>query len=151
MSWNVATWVVTAGTSAASRNPAITRRRKRNRKRSIAYAVIEPMMTVPVIEMARMMAVLVNARSMCPWSKATLKLRKFSQLCGRASGPPLVDSRSVLNAVMKATPSGSRVIAAAATSETYFATVALRAPMLLIPAPPRRPARASVVPRSPAG
>jgi hypothetical protein len=38
----------------------------RNRNRSTAYAVIEPMSTVPVIGKSRMNAVLANAESILP-------------------------------------------------------------------------------------
>ncbi len=39
---------------------------RRKSKRSMAYAVIEPISTVPVIENSRMNAVFPNARSMWP-------------------------------------------------------------------------------------
>ena len=70
--WKVATWVVTPGTSVATRNRATTSFRKRKVKRSIAYAAIEPMMTVPVMAKSRMNAVFPNAASIWPsWNAVT--------------------------------------------------------------------------------
>ncbi len=49
----VATWVVTLGTSEPIRNSAVTSRRSRKWKRSMAYAAIDPISTVPAIEKTR--------------------------------------------------------------------------------------------------
>ena len=63
--WNVATWVVTRDERGEKEQdqhePA-----DRKRKRSMAYAVIEPMMTVPVTETDQMIAVLTNAAAISP-------------------------------------------------------------------------------------
>lgn len=70
MTWKVATCVVTPGTRVAIRKRAMTSFLKRKSKRSMAYAVIEPISTVPVIENNRMKAVLPKAISMWPSLKA---------------------------------------------------------------------------------
>ena len=64
--WNVATCVVTPGTRVASRKSPTTAFLNRNSNRSMAYAVIAPMITVPVIENSRMIVVLTNPRAMRP-------------------------------------------------------------------------------------
>ena len=71
MIWNVATCVVTPGTSVASRNRTSTRLRPRNRKRSSAYAVPAPMRMVPEMAAPKMSAVLKNASAMPPLVNAS--------------------------------------------------------------------------------
>src|SRR5690349_12690316 len=88
--WYVATWVVTPGTSAATRNRPRTRRLKGNVKRLIAYAARVPTATVPVSDTARMTVVFQNPRSMFPPVQAVAKLWKLSQFRGGVSGPVVV-------------------------------------------------------------
>ena len=68
----MATWVVTPGTSVASRNSASTSFLNRKWNRSSAYAVIVPMMIVPITDATRMIVVLTNARAMsASWNAVT--------------------------------------------------------------------------------